>query len=243
MGWKTKGSLDPKFEDVAFALSASTTASPLYGEAKTEFGYHIIMVGLNYTTAQARSVLTRAHRLKAGNRHTPLRSHQSPHNINIAHILFGSRVPNAVSLYLSLMHIDLTSRGSPPFFVSRCQLKKLEYNRKIVHSDGSRFPRHPSKNPSPHSDAQIQIMKSYPNLLLGLEVVEEDGALLGLFTPVLDDDARAVDDLAGVTLTVQHACKSVLAIVRLSIRMYGNVCRRCTHRDQPTRRAAFRRAP
>ncbi|KDN65529.1 putative ppic-type ppiase domain-containing protein [Colletotrichum sublineola] len=44
LGWKTKGSLDPKFEDVAFALSTSTTASPVYGEAKTEFGYHIIMV-------------------------------------------------------------------------------------------------------------------------------------------------------------------------------------------------------
>ena len=42
-------------------------------------------------------------------------------------------------------------------------------------------------------------------LLLGLEVVEEDGALLGLLTPVLDDDARAVDDLAGVALTVDLA--------------------------------------
>lgn len=43
-------------------------------------------------------------------------------------------------------------------------------------------------------------------LLLGLEVVEEDGALLRLLTPVLDDDARAVDDLAGVTLTINLAC-------------------------------------
>jgi hypothetical protein len=43
-------------------------------------------------------------------------------------------------------------------------------------------------------------------LLLGLEVVEEDVALLGLLTPVLDDDARAVDDLAGVTLAVDLAC-------------------------------------
>lgn len=42
-------------------------------------------------------------------------------------------------------------------------------------------------------------------LLLGLEVVEEDGALLGLLTPVLDDDARAVDDLASVALTVENA--------------------------------------
>ena len=44
-------------------------------------------------------------------------------------------------------------------------------------------------------------------LLLGLEVVEEDAALLGLLTPVLDDDARAVDDLAGVALAVDLACK------------------------------------
>ena len=43
-------------------------------------------------------------------------------------------------------------------------------------------------------------------LLLGLEVVEEDGALLGFLTPVTDDDAGAVDDLAGVALTVKLAC-------------------------------------
>ena len=42
-------------------------------------------------------------------------------------------------------------------------------------------------------------------LLLGLEVVEQDGALLRLLTPVLDDDARAVDDLARVALTVDLA--------------------------------------
>ncbi len=47
---------------------------------------------------------------------------------------------------------------------------------------------------------------SATRLLLGLEVVEEDGALLRLLTPVLYDDARAVDDLAGVTLTVNLAC-------------------------------------
>jgi hypothetical protein len=42
-------------------------------------------------------------------------------------------------------------------------------------------------------------------LLLGLEVVEEDAALLGLLTPILDNDARAVDDLAGVALTIDLA--------------------------------------
>lgn len=44
LGWKNKGSLDPKFEEVAFQLEASSTSSPKYGEAKTGFGYHIIMV-------------------------------------------------------------------------------------------------------------------------------------------------------------------------------------------------------
>lgn len=41
------------------------------------------------------------------------------------------------------------------------------------------------------------------SLLRRLEVVHDDGALLRLLTPVLDDDARAVDDLAGVTLTIE----------------------------------------
>jgi hypothetical protein len=41
------------------------------------------------------------------------------------------------------------------------------------------------------------------DLLLGLEVVEEDRALLRLLTPVLDNDTRTVDDLACVTLTVE----------------------------------------
>lgn len=44
LGWKTRGDLDPKFEEVAFDLEASTTASPKYAEVKTEHGYHIIMV-------------------------------------------------------------------------------------------------------------------------------------------------------------------------------------------------------
>ncbi|RSL65647.1 Peptidyl-prolyl cis-trans isomerase PIN4 [Fusarium duplospermum] len=44
LGWKTKGSLDPKFEEAAYALETSTTASPKFVEVKTEFGYHIIMV-------------------------------------------------------------------------------------------------------------------------------------------------------------------------------------------------------
>ncbi|KAI5465651.1 hypothetical protein BGZ63DRAFT_348274 [Mariannaea sp. PMI_226] len=44
LGWKAKGSLDPQFEEVAFALEPSTTAAPKIGQVKTGFGYHIIMV-------------------------------------------------------------------------------------------------------------------------------------------------------------------------------------------------------
>lgn len=44
LGWKAKGSLDAKFEEIAFNLETSTTASPKIGEAKTGFGYHLIMV-------------------------------------------------------------------------------------------------------------------------------------------------------------------------------------------------------
>ncbi|PKS10193.1 hypothetical protein jhhlp_001943 [Lomentospora prolificans] len=46
LGWKTRGSLAPQFEEVAFNLEASSTGNPKFGEAKTEFGYHIIMVSL-----------------------------------------------------------------------------------------------------------------------------------------------------------------------------------------------------
>jgi len=55
------------------------------------------------------------------------------------------------------------------------------------------------------------VLAGEARLLLGLEVVEEDAALLGLLTPVLDDDARAVDDLAGVAFAVDLAETSPLA--------------------------------
>lgn len=44
-----------------------------------------------------------------------------------------------------------------------------------------------------------------PLLLLGLEVVEQDAALLRLLSPVLDDDARAVDNLARIAFAVDLA--------------------------------------
>ncbi|KAK4169343.1 FKBP-like protein [Cladorrhinum sp. PSN259] len=44
LGWKTKGSLDPEFEKVAYGLPASTVDNPSIGLAHTPHGYHIIMV-------------------------------------------------------------------------------------------------------------------------------------------------------------------------------------------------------
>jgi hypothetical protein len=55
--------------------------------------------------------------------------------------------------------------------------------------------------------ATARYQSSWPDhiLLLGLEVVEKDGALLGLLTPVTDHDARAVDDLASISFTIKLA--------------------------------------
>lgn len=44
LGWKIRGSLDAAFEKAAYDLEPSTTGNPKYVEAKTGFGYHIIMV-------------------------------------------------------------------------------------------------------------------------------------------------------------------------------------------------------
>lgn len=65
---------------------------------------------------------------------------------------------------------------------------------------------------SKKSYALLGIMRARcAHLLLGLEVVEEDAALLGLLAPVLNNDAGAVDDLAGVAFTVNLAKTSPLA--------------------------------
>lgn len=46
MGWKTKQprSLKVEFEKVAFDLEPSTLKNPKIGEAKTDQGYHLILV-------------------------------------------------------------------------------------------------------------------------------------------------------------------------------------------------------
>jgi NIMA-interacting peptidyl-prolyl cis-trans isomerase 4 len=60
LGWKTKGSLDPAFEEIAFALDTSTTSSPKYAEVKTGHGYHIIMVGPPYTCLDGPNIIYRS---------------------------------------------------------------------------------------------------------------------------------------------------------------------------------------
>ncbi|KAK8225290.1 peptidyl-prolyl cis-trans isomerase pin4 [Phyllosticta capitalensis] len=44
LGWKTRGSLLPDFEKVAYDLELSSTGNPKYAEVKTSEGYHIVMV-------------------------------------------------------------------------------------------------------------------------------------------------------------------------------------------------------
>lgn len=44
LGWKEWGSLLSEFQIVAFELEPSSLKSPILGEAKTNQGYHIIMV-------------------------------------------------------------------------------------------------------------------------------------------------------------------------------------------------------
>lgn len=44
LGWKGWGSLLSEFQNAAFELEPSSLKSPILGEAKTNQGYHIIMV-------------------------------------------------------------------------------------------------------------------------------------------------------------------------------------------------------
>ena len=41
-------------------------------------------------------------------------------------------------------------------------------------------------------------------LLLSLEVIEEDTSLLALLAPILDHDARAIDNFSGIPFTIEH---------------------------------------
>ncbi|KAI2637464.1 hypothetical protein GGS21DRAFT_479995 [Xylaria nigripes] len=44
LGQKTKGSLDPNFEKVAYSLQPTENGIVYIGEAKTDWGYHLIVV-------------------------------------------------------------------------------------------------------------------------------------------------------------------------------------------------------
>ena len=67
LGWKSKGDLDPKFEEVAFVLEPSTTAKPKFVEVKTGFGYHVVMVWTDWLWCLC-DLLTQFYRSKARNR-------------------------------------------------------------------------------------------------------------------------------------------------------------------------------
>ena len=51
----------------------------------------------------------------------------------------------------------------------------------------------------------ISVTSTMLPLLLGLEVVQQNVSLLALLTPVADNNAAAVNDLASISLTVQDA--------------------------------------
>jgi hypothetical protein len=61
------------------------------------------------------------------------------------------------------------------------------------------------------STQRHQTLPSPASLLLALEVVQQDTALLALLTPILDNHTAAVDNLARIALTVQDTQTSPLA--------------------------------
>lgn len=74
------------------------------------------------------------------------------------------------------------------------------------------------------NDVKVMIRLAYhvhrlmaSSLLLSLEVVQQHASLLALLTPVSNDHTRAVDNLSGIALSVQHAEASPLA-EHLSVR-------------------------
>lgn len=62
-----------------------------------------------------------------------------------------------------------------------------------------------------HNDIQSPTATPQQTLLLTLEVVQQHTSLLALLTPVLDNDARAVDNLACIALAVQDTQTGPLA--------------------------------
>jgi hypothetical protein len=70
------------------------------------------------------------------------------------------------------------------------------------------------RNQARRATASTQRHQTLPgpaSLLLALEVVQQHTALLALLTPILDDHATAVDDLARIALAVENTQTSPLA--------------------------------
>ena len=59
--------------------------------------------------------------------------------------------------------------------------------------------------PVPFVQLKAPLISTILPLLFGLEVVQQNVSLLALLTPIADNDATAVDDLAGISFTVQDA--------------------------------------
>ena len=88
----------------------------------------------------------------------------------------------------------------------------------------------------PQSNSVRPSVHPFLALLFGLEVVEEDRSLLRLLTPVLDNNAGAVDNLACVSLTVQHTYQIISALSKHNLAWN-------TYTNQPTRPIAFHQEP
>ena len=72
----------------------------------------------------------------------------------------------------------------------------------------------PASSPAPVARSTrpfIHLLPPTLPLLLSLEVVQQDIPLLALLTPIANDNATAVNNLASISFTVQHAETSPFA--------------------------------
>ena len=97
-----------------------------------------------------------------------------------------------------------------------------------------------SSTPGCEPDATLRC--TLMRLLLCLEIVEQDAALLRLLTPILDHHTAAVDDLSCVAFAIDLACRYSLVTRRLpSYSLHSSI--ESTYRVQPIHQAASHRAP
>lgn len=91
----------------------------------------------------------------------------------------------------------------------------------------------------PSGESSMPPSSQATGLLLSLEIVEQNGSLLRLLSPVLNDHARAIDDLSRVSFTIDLACSE-----KRSVRVLpGIVIAVNTYKGLPILLTACHRAP